>query len=83
MIRARLRLEAANRRIAASLVRAVEPDSLKMRGLQFSGKEFPNSAEFRMVFQGKIETFISTLDDMLACLQAAERTLNKITENLE
>jgi len=36
-----------------------------------------------MVCDGKIETFISTLDDMLACLQAAKGTLNRINKDME
>ncbi len=83
MIRARLRLDAANLKITRSLIQAVEPDNLRMKGLRVIGKASPNFVQFRMMFQGKIETFISTLDDMLACLQVAEKTLNKITRNLE
>lgn len=84
MIRAKLRLSVPNRSISKSLLDAVGPDNTKMPGLNVIGSAKPRVAEFQIIFDGRIETFIFTLDDMLQCLQAAKRTLDKIArENME
>lgn len=83
MIRARLKIATSSKKVSQSLVRAVEPDNLKMKGLRVDGRATPASAEFLMVCDGKIETFISTLDDMLACLLAAKGTLNRLNKDME
>jgi len=83
MIRARLEIATSSKKVSQSLVKAVEPDNLHMKGLRVDGRATSGSAEFLMVCDGKIETFISTLDDMLACLQAARGTLNRINKDME
>ncbi len=84
MIRARLKVSVPNRSVSKSLVQALEPDNMKMARLEIVGRVLRRSVEFRMTFQGKIETFIFTLDDMLQCLQAAKRTLDSIArKNME
>ncbi len=79
MIRAELRLGTPSARSSESLVQAVEPDN-KMPGLTIAGWATPYGATFHVVFDGKIETFISTLDDLIQCLQAAEGTLNSVSK---
>ena len=69
-----------NKTVASSLVRAVGPDNLNMQGLTVKTKATARAAIFDVVFNGKIETFISTLDDLLRCLQAAKGTIDKIIE---
>ena len=83
MIKARLKIATSSKKVSQSLVRAVKPDNLEMKGLRVDGRATPTSAEFSIVCDGKIETFIFTLDDMLVCLQAARGTLNRITRNME
>ncbi len=83
MIRARLKVLTSDHKKAESIVKAVTPDNLNMKGLHVRTGTTVNSAQFTMSFEGKIETFISTLDDMLACIQAATRTLNRITSRTE
>ena len=78
MIRARLKVVVSDRSVSRSLVQAVGPDNVSMAGLQIFGRALRRSAEFRMAFDGRVETFILTLDDMLQCLQAAEKTLDRI-----
>jgi len=51
-----------------------------MQGLTVKAKATTGAAIFEVVFDGKIETFISTLDDLLRCLQAAKGTIDKIIE---
>jgi len=69
-----------NKVVASSLVRAVGPDNLNMQRLTVRAKATTGAAIFNVVFDGKIETFISTLDDLLRCLQAAKGTIDKIIE---
>ncbi len=80
MIRARLALNVANARISKSLVQALEPDNIKMPGLDVSREANQHSAVFKLTYQGKIETFIFTLDDLLGCLHAARETLDTLRE---
>jgi hypothetical protein len=83
MIRARLKIAVKNRQIANSLMKAVEPDN-QVPHLQITGQPEPGSLSLNITFDGTVETFIFTLDDMLACLQAAMETLNNIkAEDME
>jgi len=79
LIRARLRLRTRSTKASESLVRAVEPDN-EMPGLNINGWALGREVTFKISFDGKIETFISTLDDLIQCLQAAEGTLNSVSE---
>ena len=64
-------------------MKAVEPDN-QVPHLQITEQPEPNSLAFDIEFDGGVETFIFTLDDMLACLQAAMETLNNIkTEDMD
>ncbi len=84
MIRAKLKLSVPSSSISKSLVDSVAPDNTKMPGLNVIGRAEPRFAEFRITFDGRIETFIFTLNDMLQCLQAAKRTLDSMPrENME
>ena len=79
MIRAQIRISTPNKVTSRSLVASVEPDNLNMKGLKVRGRALDRSAYFTLEFGGKIETFISTLDDLLRCLQAARETLEKVS----
>ncbi len=48
MIRARLALNVANARISKSLVQALEPDNIKMPGLDVSREANQHSAVFKL-----------------------------------
>ena len=80
MITATIKIAVPNKTVGSSLVRAVGPDNLNMQGLTVKAEATTRAAIFHMVFNGKIETFISTLDDLLRCLQAAKGTIDKIIE---
>ncbi len=77
MIQARLTLAVQNHETARSLIKAVEPDN-KVPHLKIIGSTKAGSLAFSLKFDGGIETFISTVDDMLRCLQAAMETLDTI-----
>jgi hypothetical protein len=38
----------------------------------------PSYARFTIQYDGRIETFISTMEDLLRCIQAATMMLNKM-----
>ena len=79
MIRANIVIPTRNRASSKSLIESVQPDNLHMKGLVVKGKPSDHAASFRLEFDGKIETFISTLDDLLRCLQSAKETLEKVS----
>lgn len=83
MIKARLKVRTGDLKTSQSVVRAIKPDNLGMKGLRTKERANPDSAQFLMEYEGKIETFISTLDDMLVCIQAASGTLKTIDRNME
>ncbi len=73
-----LSLRRINQRTSTALVRAVRPDNQKMEGLTISNRINRGSVTFKLSYSGRIETFISTLDDLLRCVQAAKGTLDHI-----
>jgi len=79
VIRAQIKISTPNKATSRSLVASVQPDNLNMKGLKAKGKALDRTASFSLEFGGKIETFISTLDDLLRCLQAAKETLEKVS----
>ncbi len=79
MITAQIKISTPNKATSRSLVASVQPDNLNMTGLKVKGKALERTASFSVEFDGKIETFIFTLDDLLRCLQAAKETLEKVS----
>jgi len=80
MIRARIRVRVTNRAMAESIVQSIEPDNVGMEGLKIEPRISKENAYFTITHSGKIETFISTLDDVLRCIQAARSTLHRIAK---
>lgn len=66
--------------MAASIAQSIEPDNIGMKGLKVEARVSAKNAYFTITHSGKIETFISTLDDVLRCIQAARSTLHKIVK---
>ena len=67
--------------MSKSIVKSLEPDNAEMKGLNILTRATANYLSFSIVFDGRIETFISTLDDLLRCVQAADSTLGMISKN--
>ncbi len=67
--------------MAQSIVKCVKPDNGKMKGLTIKSRAMPDSALFHIRHSGGIETFISTVDDLLGCIRAANATLGMIKKN--
>ena len=77
MIRAKLSLPVATYEISRSLLKSVEPDN-RIPQLSVTGQAKPKSLELDLELDGSVETFISTLDDLLRCLKVAMETLDTI-----
>jgi len=67
--------------MAESIVQSIEPDNIGMEGLKIEPRVSAKNAYFTITHSGKIETFISTLDDVLRCIQAARSTLQGIVKD--
>ena len=80
MIKARIRIRVPSRDVAVSIVKSIEPDNVGMKDLTIDSRVSVKNAYFTIAHQGKIETFISTLDDVLRCIQAARSTLHGIVK---
>ena len=80
MIRATVTLKVSDKQTARSIIRSTQPDNVKMKGLAITARALHKRASFYISHDGRIETFISTLEDMLGCIQAAEGTLQKIAK---
>ncbi len=81
MIRATIKVKVSDLAMSRSLIKSTEPDNVKMKGLRVTCRATPKMASFNIFFDGRIETFISTLEDLLRCIQAAEGTLQGIMRN--
>ncbi|HEX9196903.1 MAG TPA: KEOPS complex subunit Pcc1 [Candidatus Bathyarchaeia archaeon] len=74
-------MRSRSRAMSKSIVKSLEPDNAEMKGLNILTRAAANYVTFSIVFDGRIETFISTLDDLLRCVQAADATLGMIGKN--
>ncbi|MCS7386424.1 MAG: KEOPS complex subunit [Candidatus Methanomethylicota archaeon] len=63
--------------VAEAIACAVEPDNLQApRGLAVAARKVDGEVEVEIECEGKVETLLQTLDDLLSCIQAAEKSLN-------
>ena len=63
--------------MSLSLLKSIEPDN-RISQLSIVGHAMHNSLDLNIRLDGSVETFISTLDDLLRCLQVAMETLDTI-----
>jgi hypothetical protein len=65
-----------NEKISGAIAKALEPDNLKLpKGLRVKTKTSGKLVISTVKLDGKIETLLATLDDLLACAQTAENML--------
>ena len=83
MIKAKIRISTRGKEMSRSIIQCVEPDNAGMKGLNVTSRATENNAFLSLSFDGKIETFISSLDDLLRCIQAAKATLNTISKKVD
>jgi len=79
LIRSSIKIPAPNKSVSRSIFASVQPDNVKLKGLRVRGRISTYNALFKLEFDGKIETFIFTLDDLLRCIQAAMETLELVS----
>ena len=63
--------------MSLSLLKSIEPDN-RISQLSIVGHATHTSLDLDVKLDGSVETFISTLDDLLRCLQVAMGTLATI-----
>ncbi len=80
MIRATVTVRVSDQQTKRSLIRSLQPDNVRMKGLAITAQALRSRAAFYISYDGRIETFISTLEDMLRCIQAAEGTLQAVAK---
>ena len=72
-MRADLVCKYGNGRISKAVTKALEPDNLKLpEGLSVSTKIRGNSVVSVVELDGRMETLLATLDDLLSCALTAE-----------
>lgn len=73
---AEITLEYGDASIAEAVARAVSPDNSKTpKGLSLKTVWKSNKVVTRIKFDGKLPTFIATIDDLLFCTATAEKAV--------
>jgi len=80
MIRAKIRVATDNLEMSRSIIRSVDPDNAGLKTLEVTSKAASRNAFLSMSFDGSVETFISSLDDLLRCIQVARATLKTLSK---
>jgi hypothetical protein len=72
-----IKLEYNDAKTAQSIANAVSPDNLKApSGLTVATQTVGNQVITKITLDGKLATFIATIDDLLESVTTAEKTLN-------
>jgi hypothetical protein len=72
-------LEYGDIETAAAIAKAVAPDNSTVPiGLKVETQQKKFSVITQITLEGKFATFISTIDDLLECASAAEKTLRAL-----
>jgi tRNA threonylcarbamoyladenosine modification (KEOPS) complex Pcc1 subunit len=78
---ATITLEYDNTKTAYALANAVSPDNFKTpTGLSIKTASKGNRVLTEVKAEGKLSTFIATIDDLLFCVSTAEKTLQTVTK---
>lgn len=80
MIKAKIRVAADAIEMSRSIIRSVDPDNAGLKGLKVKSRPSSKNAYLSMSFDGSVETFISSLDDLLRCIQVARATLKTLSK---
>ena len=74
-------LEYADSKTADAIVNAVSPDNFKTSaGLTVKTTRKNSQVVTEIKTEGKLTTFIATIDDLLFCVSTAEKTLRTVTK---
>ena len=77
MLRAKITITLDSAREAESVASSLSPDN-KARGMKISTQATGRKVQTNISFNGRIQTMIATIDDLLKCTQTATKTLRKI-----
>jgi hypothetical protein len=78
-LEATITLEYANAKTADAIANAVSPDNFKTpTGLTIKTERKNNNVFTEVKTEGKLATFIATIDDLLFCVSTAEKTLHAV-----
>jgi hypothetical protein len=80
-LEATITLEYDDAKTADAVTNAVSPDNFKTpKGLFIKTARKGNSVLTEVKTEGKLATFIATIDDLLFCVSTAEKTLRTVTK---
>ena len=80
-LQATITLEYGNAKIAEAVANAVSPDNFKTPvGLTVKTTLRENAVVTEVAAEGKIATFIATIDDLLSSVTVAEKTVRVIQD---
>ena len=78
---ATITLEYGDPKTADAIANAVSPDNFKTpAGLAIKTERKNSSVLTEIKGEGKLSTFIATIDDLLFCVSTAEKTLHTVTK---
>jgi hypothetical protein len=78
-LEAKVTLEYKDQKTAKAVAEAVSPDNFKTPvGLQIKTKQENNKVITHIQYEGKLATFIATIDDLLFGASTAEKTIHII-----
>ena len=76
-LEAKITLEYSDAKVARAIADAVSPDNYKApAGLTVKTQQANNLVVTDVLLDGKLSTFIATIDDLLSCVSTAEKTLH-------
>ena len=80
---ATITLEYRDQKTADAIANAVSPDNFKTpTGLAIKTERKNSHVVTEIKAEGKLSTFIATIDDLLFCVSTAEKTLRTVTSSL-
>jgi len=80
-LEATITLEYGDPKTADAIANAVSPDNFKTpTGLSIKTARKDSSVLTEIKAEGKLATFIATIDDLLFCVSTAEKTLRAVTK---
>jgi hypothetical protein len=80
-LEATITLEYGDAKTAGAIANAVSPDNFKTpAGLFIKTGRKGNHVLTEVKAEGKLATFIATIDDLLFCVSTAEKTLRTLTK---
>jgi tRNA threonylcarbamoyladenosine modification (KEOPS) complex Pcc1 subunit len=80
-LEATITLEYGDPKTADAVANAVSPDNFKTpTGLAIKTERKNSQVVTEITAEGKLSTFIATIDDLLFCVSTAEKTLHTVTK---